>query len=98
MSTDYALSKIANLKNIRAIFERNGIEVTKSPDGDLVAKDSDGNYVHINSYSTPKGQEKVWGLTRFGGNNPDFFLEVLDSAGIEWFDEYSDEFQQIMSR
>jgi hypothetical protein len=42
------------------------------------------NYLHIEDSLSGE----IYGFKRYGGNNPEYLLDILDNNGIQWCDEY----------
>lgn len=75
MSTYYGLRNPMTKKEMLVI----GV---KFNDGLMVDRNNK-NYLH------PSGEEEViYGFTRYGGNNSDYLLDILDKNGIDWMSEY----------
>ena len=86
MSTYYAFRNPMKKQELEAIgvtFQEG--EVDGKPHTWIVEKEG-LNYLH--PLENPEG-DIIYGFTRYGGNNPEYLLDILDDNGIGWVDEYT---------
>ena len=76
MSTYYAFRNPMSEKDLETI----GLKIE---DGFIVDENNKDNAICIE-----EGYGEIYGFTRYGGNNPEFLIDILDENGIDWCDEY----------
>lgn len=91
-STDYAFENPVPWEHFELFCKDQGWQIDKVKDG-LVVYDEDSNCMHV--YQDQSGA--VIAVERFGNNNPDTIVSELDGAFGPLHDEYSDEYQEMMS-
>jgi len=69
------------LESIGVTFKDGTLE---GHDKTWIVETEDTNYLHPEH----DGDGMVYGFGRYGGNNPQYLLDILDNNGIDWCTEY----------
>jgi hypothetical protein len=54
--------------------------------------DDNGNRLDCDFVDVPNEDADICGFTRYGNNDTSFLTDILDEEGIEYYDEYSQEY------
>ena len=84
MSTDYYFRNTIRREELESVGVKfqDGM-LNEKPHTWIIEKENT-NYLHPHHDT----DNIIYGFTRFGGNDPSYLIDILDSNGIEWCDEY----------